>query len=487
MTPKELPEEIFDDDDLDLELGEDSDDLGAIPVARDLVTPMPALRTHTEQMVKVGKDGKEGEGDGDENDDEMVVLLRDPEGLVDKPLVLSMWAYALSTFFDGKRNAREVSEAFMLKFGHPVPPERALELQHELDRALFLYSTTFEETIRKQLRGYLNLETRPASQAGQGYPVNAQQLQQTVESFFTSLDGPGAVDDVVKTTVIRTLPTESGSRPKVRMPRANDKVRGMILPHIDLRVGGATYAHGYAELMNRCEADLFVILGVAHQSPGNGLYYVSTKDFATPLGVVKTEKNIARKLQDVAECDPENAELAHRTEHSIEFQTVMLQALLAQRQNRDFEIVPVLCGSIDSFLLDETSPLDSAAFTTFARHLRKELDDSGRRWCILSSVDLSHVGPEFHHSTMMTERLLPPVERADRKMLKILESLDPEAFYKEIARTQNSRHVDAVLAVLTMLEVCKGIFKSARLLQYDQMFKEGTHSAVSYASMVFEE
>src|SRR5687768_15449078 len=165
-------------------MDDDLEELHAIPLATDLDTPMPALRAHTEQMVKVGKDGKESEGDNP--DEEMVILMRDAEGVVDKPLALSMWAYAVSTFFDGKRSARDVCEAFTIKFGHQIPPERALELQKELDSALFLYSTTFEEALRKQRSVYLGLETRPAVHAGQGYPANPQQLQETVESFFTA-------------------------------------------------------------------------------------------------------------------------------------------------------------------------------------------------------------------------------------------------------------------------------------------------------------
>ena len=42
------------------------------------------------------------------------------------------------------------------------------------------------------------------------------------------------------------------------------------------------------------------------------------------------------------------------------------------------------------------------------------------------------------------------------------------------------------MAVLTMLEVCKGSLKAGRQLHYGQMLKPGTHSAVSFASMAFD-
>jgi hypothetical protein len=42
-----------------------------------------------------------------------------------------------------------------------------------------------------------------------------------------------------------------------------------------------------------------------------------------------------------------------------------------------------------------------------------------------------------------------------------------------------------VLSVMTMLTVCKDKIKKGKLLHYDQMLKKGSHSAVSYASMMF--
>jgi AmmeMemoRadiSam system protein B len=161
-------------------------------------------------------------------------------------------------------------------------------------------------------------------------------------------------------------------------------------------------------------------------------------------------------------------------------------ALLGETYNREMQIVPVLCGSVEQFLAEEEDPLESALFRKFVERLAAELEACKKKWCVLCSVDLSHVGPEFGHSTMMSERLLLPVERGDRRILKHIERLDTQAFFDEIVRTQNSRHVDAVLSVMTMLEVCKGELKSGRVLHYDQMLKEGTHSAVSYAALAFE-
>ena len=101
-------------------------------------------------------------------------------------------------------------------------------------------------------------------------------------------------------------------------------------------------------------------------------------------------------------------------------------------------------------------------------------------------TETCHVGPEFGHATVMTPRLLPPIERYDRKLLNLLAKLAGKGLCETIARTQNSRHLDGVMAILTMFQACAGTIKRGRLLHYDQMLKDGTHSAVSFASVAFD-
>jgi MEMO1 family protein len=465
----ELPE--FDEDEI-----EDGDEAPleatvVLPLAKDEHSPIPALREVRAQMVRLADESSSSKPATEE--EQSVVLLEDPEGLAPKNAVLSMWAYAMSSLFDGRRSALDVIDAFAEKFKQEVDVDQVLDLQRELDKAQFLYSTNFEQLIKRQLHDYLNEKTRPMTNVGSSYPADPAALRDTVSGFFTAVDGPGTPPQLALDGVLGAAPER-------------DTLRSLVLPHIDLKVGGATYAHGYAELLKNCEAELFIILGVAHNAPGNSLYYVSQKDFATPAGIVRTDPEVSRRLHAATGIESAVSELAHRGEHSIEFQAVLLATIL-EKSKRDFQIVPVLCGSIEPFLQEEADPFESETFQEFVTALRKELDETKKKWCVICSVDLCHVGPDFGHSAMIDERLLPPVERYDRKLLKMVEKLDPHGFYQEIARTQNSRHVDAVLSVMTMLKACEGKIKTGKLLHYDQLLKEKSHSAVSYASLSFEQ
>ena len=461
----ELTSSMFDEDEDD----EASSDV-FLPLAKDVDQAIPAMRDVEPKIASVSPDGQALQEPGeDDSGANTVVVLEDPDGLAPKAVILSTMAYALATLFNGKRSATEIASVFNERYRQELKPEQALDLQRELDKSLFLQSRRFERMFKKQLHAYLDKDVRPTAHAGTAYPAEPVALNKTIEGFFTAADGP----DMGKPA------------PSEMAVAAQHKVCAVVVPHIDLRVGGATYAHAYKEILTNCQADVFIILGVAHQNPGDILFNVSTKDFATPFGPVITEKELAKKLQAKVGGDLILSELAHRSEHSIEFQAVLLASLLNGRK-RPFTIVPILCGSVENFLAEESSPLMAKEFTSFCATLRKELDALKKKWCVLCSVDMSHVGPEFNHSTMIGEKQLPAVKRGDMRLLKAAEQLDAEKFFAEVARTQNSRHVDAVIAVLTMLTTCSGQLKSARLLHYDQMLKKNSHSAVSYAAMAFE-
>jgi len=431
---------------------------------KDEANPLPALRSVSAEMISLNAE-KRGQPDPEESG----MVLHDPDHFAANPVVLTHSAFAIAVLFDGQRTAEDVAAEFKALYGQEVDLKNIEKLAEELDGSLFLDSPRFREEVRKLLLLYLSTPVRPAAHADLSYPSDPEKLREQVATFFTSQDGPGLLPD--------------------RPVASSDTVRGLILPHIDLRVGGATYAHGYKALLEQSQADLIVVLGVAHRAPSSGTFFVSAKDFATPVGPVRTQRGIAQRLQAVAGVDTAVAEYAHKEEHSVEFQAVLLATLLQEKAGRELEMVPILCGSPDPYFEQKKNPAHAEDFVRFADALRNELEKSKRRWCIMASVDLSHVGPKFGHATNITEKVLLPVERADRKMLAKLELLDPDAFYGEFTRTEppNSRHVDAVMPVLLMLTVGRGLFKQTRLLHYDQMLEPPTKSAVTFATMAFDQ
>src|SRR6185312_2075124 len=86
---------------------------------------------------------------------------------------------------------------------------------------------------------------RPAALAGRSYAATLRALRTQLDRFFASAQGAG-------TPVVDDIEPAAG-------------FRGILSPHIDFQRGGPVYTWSYRELVERSDADTFVILGVAHQ------------------------------------------------------------------------------------------------------------------------------------------------------------------------------------------------------------------------------
>src|SRR5262249_8567206 len=151
---------------------------------------------------------------------------------------------------------------------------------------------------------------------------------------------------------------------------------GILSPHIDFLRGGPTYTWAYKELVERSDARVFVILGVAHQYCRHR-FALTRKDFETPLGLARTDLAFVDQVAERAGMHLFADELAPRTEHSVEFQVVFLQYLLGGR--RDFTIVPILVGSFHDLMDAGIDPIADAEVRRFVDALRAaEVAGGGR-------------------------------------------------------------------------------------------------------------
>src|SRR5207253_9522449 len=135
--------------------------------------------------------------------------------------------------------------------------------------------------------------------------------------------------------------------------RGEPRVAGVIAPHIDFHRGRSAYAWAYRDLAERSDADLFVVFGTCHVGMKDP-FALTRKNYESPLGQVPVDREFAEALAKRARQDCFGSELAHRTEHSIEFQAVFLRYLFADR--RDIRIVPVLASFAHEAMLAGRRP-----------------------------------------------------------------------------------------------------------------------------------
>lgn len=296
-----------------------------------------------------------------------------------------------------------------------------------------------ERTSRaRALAAYRAQAVRPPACAGSVYPDAAGPLRRALEAWLAP--PPGAAPEVVAP------------------PRL------VVSPHVDYPRGARGYAHA-ARALAASDAELFVVFGTAHRTPAR-LFTLTRLDHATPLGVVRTDRRAVDALVAALGEDPLlGDELAHRDEHSIELQAVLLAHLV----RRPFTVLPVLCSSLAH--LADPAPFTDPFLAALARAL------AGRRVCFVAGADLAHVGPLYGDARPPGREALARLADEDRRTLAFVAAGDAAAFHRDAVRDDARRRICGTAPIYAALRASG---TGARLLHYEQ-WSDGRDS-VSFAA-----
>ena len=383
------------------------------------------------------------------------VCLRDPESFAENPIFLNNTLVFLVSRMDGKHSLRDIQTDFFRASGEILPIETLENLVSQLDEQRYLASPSFEKFHKSLVEEFQNLPARPARHAGSAYQENGEALAAQLASYFAHPEGPG-----------------NGSSPEPATP-----LRGLIAPHIDFARGGPTYAHAYHALSRYPGADTFIIFGTCHTRMSQR-FSITAKDYETPLGAAKTDKEFVARLSAKLKQDYQD-EFCHRGEHSIEFQAVCLQYLMRDKQG--YRIVPILVGSFHDIYEAGTKASEDPELVRVVTAVRETIEESPGRVCVVAGADLAHVGRRFGDPSGPTEYSLREVERQDRNFLQLVASGDAEAVFDSIAADGDSRRVcgyPPIYMTLRCIDQPQG-----RLLQYRQWSDLQAGAAVTYAAV----
>jgi len=398
----------------------------------------PVLRNLQFSPIKQGED--------------QLVVLWDPSGLSKEKLVLPLNFFFIVQHFDGAHSIQEIGALYLKRFGEFLLPSKVEQLIADLDQKLFLEGPRIE-TARQQARTeYRQRPFRPAVFAGRSYEADGAKLRKQIDGFFTSSEGPDF------------KPSE----------HAGQLIKGLVAPTYDLKQAGPVYAWGYKELQEAEQPDVYVIIGTAHAGLEN-LFAVTDKDFETPLGVVSTNQSIVKRLKDlVPECFEE--EIAHQSEHAIEFQLPFLQTTVS----RPFMIVPILSSFSASSLKDATVQPSVERFLTA---LRDSIAESGETVCVIAAGELAHLGLRYGDNAPPTDFSFHRSMQRDLEMLKHAEELKPEEFAAYIQREQDQRRISGFSPIYSLLRLIQA--EKGQVLRYDRGITDQYNSTVTYASLAF--
>ena len=352
---------------------------------------------------------------------EPVFLLQDSLRLTDAIIVLPQILGPLAMLCDGQHTIQEIKASLELRYGLALPQVIIENLLDQFNEALLLENETFHKVKQEALTEYRAAPFRKPALAGPSYPADAEGLRHMLLGYMERVNG---------------------------MQPASSTSRGIISPHIDYQRGGSTYAQVWASAAEAVrEADLVIIFGTDHHG-GSGMLTLTPQDYASPLGVMPTDKGLVDKLAEIL--GPEAAfseELHHRGEHSIELALIWLQYV---RDQEPCSLLPVLTGSFQHYMAGEGKIEDDLKFKAFVDVLRDEM--SRRRTVVVAAGDLAHLGPAFDG---------PPLDAAGQAQMKrddelLLETLcqgDATAFFNFMKAGQYRRNICGLAPFYFTLEV----------------------------------
>lgn len=394
-----------------------------------------------------------------EHEGEQYVALRDPAGYTPSVLMLAPALLEVVALFDGDHPIVDIQAELMKRHGELVTREHLEKLVTALDEHGFLDSFAFAARRAAIDGAFLSSPSRPATHAGGAYAGEPDALRAAMDGFFTSPDGPGAIRSY----------DWPGSRPGVR---------GLVAPHIDFHRGGPAYAWAYRDLAERGDAELFVIFGTCHAGMGDP-FALTRKDFDTPLGPARVDREFVDALAARARQDCFGSELAHRNEHSIEFQAVFLQYLYAGR--RDITVVPVLTSFVHEALVRGRRPEDDARVRAFLDALTETAAASRRKVTYIAGADLAHMGTRFGDPEPISPAELETIGREDRAMLEHVEAGDADGFFESVRRDNDRRRICGLSPIYALMRALGGARGALR--RYGQW--PDPAGVVTFASVVY--
>ncbi|MCJ7686233.1 MAG: AmmeMemoRadiSam system protein B [Desulfobacteraceae bacterium] len=386
-----------------------------------------------------------------QHEGQQFVLIRDHLGLVQEGKAVGLPLYQIMTLLDGTTTVRDLQMELMRQRGGVlVGADEINGLLAHLDESFLLDSERFKNAKERIIADFTEQRIRPCSHCGKSYPENPSELRVRLDEILNS---------------------------ELSIPEPEGKVEALIAPHIDLNVGYKGYSSAY-QLLKHTSPSRIILLGVGHQLQ-NALFSLTDKDFETPLGITQSHRETIRRLREAGQGIIAPNDFIHRSEHSIEFQIIFLQHLLA---DNPFTIIPILCGSLQMGVPEYTRQAYLEQTGRFLDELRLILNDPEQETILIAGVDLSHTGPKFGHE-MPASHLQNSSQEHDQNLLKHLTRLDAANFWEESRRVNDQFNVCGFSALACLLEIlpeCQG-----ELLHYEIWHEEPTRSAVSFASAVF--
>ncbi|HOJ42891.1 MAG TPA: AmmeMemoRadiSam system protein B [Syntrophorhabdaceae bacterium] len=380
-----------------------------------------------------------------EKEGQQLFIVSDPEGIMEESLVITRDVAFIISMMDGRHTLRDIQAEYMRVFGQLIYMEDLEGIVDTLDKKYLLYNDRYRAYLETLKEAYEKEKIRPAHLAGKSYPANRMDLIMYLDSVFKSDGKPEFAHDIV----------------------------GIMAPHIDYSRGMEVYKEIYRYL-KLVKKPLVVVIGVSHR-PTDKIISISFKDFETPLDICKNSEALKGLIKDSILKEYID-EWPHRTEHSIELQLPLLQFVMEE----DFEILPILTGSMHEYIKGN-KPFPDSKIDEITVAINRILNDYGRPYIIVSGVDLAHIGAQFGDRYPLDALTLSQSKVKDEEILDAISSVDADRFFNIVKEERDRRRICGLTAIYLQLKLLKG--HRCEIKAYKQ-WHDGA-SSVSFAGALF--
>lgn len=409
---------------------------------------------------------------------QVLMGMADARQISDKMVVAPLAAQHLLPLMDGQRTLGEIVAAT----GQGLTEDLLKGFIAQLDEAGLLFGPKFDALVARMREDFDSAPVLPpAATAAFADMLVAQKFGEDASDELKAEHGPRLLAETFDDWIRQALDDAEN-------PALDELPPAIIAPHIDYPRGWLNYASVWGRLRVVDRPDRIIILGTNHFGMATGVA-ACDKGFQTPLGTSPLDQQLADAVR--ARLGPDLAaklfehRFDHEREHSIELQVAWIQHVLGADDNG--EHIPIFAALIHDPVVNSGESYDGQGIglTAFLDALRSALDEvagpreggaggSGgggfARTLIVSSADLSHVGPAFGDQQPLAgddaaaEQARNRVLGHDQEMLQYVAQGKPDELIVAMSWQQNPTRWCSIGNIVAALKLAQP--REVQILRY---------------------
>lgn len=406
--------------------------------------------------------------------------LADARQISDQPpVVVAPAVKDILPLMTGEHSLDQIIE----KVGRGLTREITEPLVAQLDAAGLLEGPTFDAMLRR-MREEFDSSTilPPGSTAAMADALVQSSLGGEVEATDAQKQelGPQKLAEAFDTWIDEALKD-------AKDPSFDSLPKAVVAPHVDYPRGWMNYAGVWGRMRVVDRPDRVIVLGTNHFGTGTGVVGCD-KGFSSPFGESAADEAVVEGLRAKLGDSLYEHRYDHEREHSIELQVAWIQHCLGT--GPDGTHCKVYGALIHDPTVNNGESYDGngVSLAAFVEAMRDVISGLPGKTLVVSSADLSHVGPMFGDKQPLvsedpqSEQFRNTVAKTDQDLLAMVEQNKPDELIGAMAWQGNPTRWCSVGNMVAAMQITAP--DEVKLLNYAGAMDPQGMGLVTHAAMV---